>query len=446
MNRKQRTGGTAMTDRQALRAAIRGPGRAGKTIIVGFIGGFFLWGLTAPIAGGAVAPGIISPDGSRRTVQHLEGGIIAAIRVRDGDRVAAGQPLVLLESLQARTVFNALQDQHQTLLAMQARLLAEQADRPTLEFPQGLDATKGTLELKTILDGQRALFATRRAAHESRKEVLRQRIEQSQEQIRGMEAQVESATQQLHFVAEELQGKESLLRQGLVPRPEVLRLQRMQAEILGRRGEYVGSIARSRQVIGEAEMQILGLDAERLDKIAEQLDKVRGELAGVTERLQSSRDILSRTAVNAPISGTVVNLRFRTIEGVIRGGEAILDIVPDDERLLIDAQIAPTDIDVVQAGLPAQIRLTAFSSRGLPRIEGIIRTVSADRLTDQATGQFYYLARVEVEREALAQLGQAIELVPGMPAEVLVVRRERTMVGYLLEPLRDAFRRSFREV
>ncbi|RYJ03052.1 MAG: HlyD family type I secretion periplasmic adaptor subunit, partial [Acetobacteraceae bacterium] len=413
-------------DRLAMAQALRGPRRAGQTVMVVFIGGFFAWGLTAPIAGGAVAPGIISPDGSRRTVQHLEGGIIAAIRVRDGDRVSAGDPLVLIESLQARTVYNSLLDQHRTLVAMRARLESEQADSSTLIFPEGLAQTEAGMDLALILNGQKALFATRRAAHESRKEVLRLRIEQSEEQIRGTEAQVASATQQLQLIAEELVGKEALLRQGLVPRPEVLQLKRQQAELLGRRGEYLGAIARNRQVIGEAEMQILGIDAERLDKIAEQLDKVRAELAGVTERLQSSRDILARTVVGAPISGTVVNLRFRTIEGVIRAGEAIVDIVPDEERLLIDARVTPIDIDVVQSGMPVEVRLTAYSSRGLPRIRGTVHTVSADRLMDDANNQPYYLARVEVDRSELAKLGPNVALVPGMPAEVLIVRRERT--------------------
>ena len=193
-------------------------------------------------------------------------------------------------------------------------------------------------------------------------------------------------------------------------------------------------------------MEGLSLSADRADKIAEQLDKVRGELAGVTERLQSSRDILTRTVVTAPISGTIMDLRFKTIEGVIRPGEAILDIVPDTERLLIDARVAPIDIDSVTAGLAAQVRLTAFTSRGLSRIGGMVRSVSADRLVDPATSQPYYLARVEVDREELAQLSTLIELVPGMPAEVLIVRKERTMVEYLLEPFREAFRRSFREI
>ncbi len=429
-----------------LALSTRAPRRMGLMLVFVFLGGFLAWGLTVPIAGGAIAPGVISPDGNRRTVQHLEGGIIAQLRVRDGDKVTAGQPLILLETLQARAVYNSLLSQYQTLLVMQARLEAEQNGWPEMRLPPEIEAAVANPELARLIAAQRSIFATRRKAQEMRTVILRLRIEQSQQQIGAFEAQVRSASDQLALIADELRGKEQLLRSGLVPRPEVLRLQRNQAELLGRHGEYLGTIARTRQVIGETEMQIISLEAERLDKVSEQIDKVRVELAGVTERLEASRDVLARTAVLAPITGTVINLRFKTVEGVIRPGEAILDIVPDEEKLLIDARVAPIDIDVVHQGLAAQVRLTAYSSRGLPRIEGIVRSVSADSLQDPGTNQLYYLARVEVERGTLEQLGPNIVLVPGMPAEVLIVRRERTMVRYLIEPFRDAFRRSFREV
>ncbi|WP_120008116.1 HlyD family type I secretion periplasmic adaptor subunit [Teichococcus vastitatis] len=431
----------------ALRTSIRAPVRRGLVLIFLFLGGFFAWAATVPIAGGAVAPGVVSPDGNRRTVQHLEGGIIAELSVRDGDKVQAGQRLVVLESLQARTVVNALTNQYYTLLAMQARLQAEQDGLSDMEVPQELaDLTASNAELRKVVASQRVMFATRLVARKSRLLVLRKKIEQSQEQIRGLEAQIKSASEQIALIEDELKGKEQLVRAGYMARPEALRLQRARAEIQGRREEYAGTIARARQVIGETQMQIMALDAEHLDKVSEQSDKTRLDLVGITERLQASRDVLTRTVVTAPISGTVVNLHFKTVEGVIRPGEAILDIVPAEEALLIDARVSPSDIDVVSIGLPAQVHLTAYSSRSLPRIDGMVRSVSADRLTDPSNGQPYYLARVEVDRAELARLGSAVELVPGMPAEVLIVRKERTMIRYLLEPLLAAFRRSFREV
>lgn len=438
--------GAPASDGAELRRVIRAPVIKGLALIAVFLGGFLVWGLTVPIAGGVVAAGVISPDGNRRTVQHLEGGIIAALQARDGDKVVAGQPLVTLVSLQARTVYNALLHQYHTLTAMQARLNAETAERAQVGFPRELEAALATPELRGIMEAQRSMFTARQEAYLSRLRVLDQRIEQSHEQIIGLEAQVASASEQLALIAEELRGKETLLRLGLIPKPEVLRLQRTQAEIAGRRSELASTISRTRQVIGEARMEGLSLKAERADKVAEQLDKVRVELAGVTERLQASGDILARTVVMAPISGTVTDLKFKTLEGVVRPGDPILDIVPNDETLLIDAHVAPIDVDSVTAGLPAQVRLSAFSSRGLSRLGGVVRSVSADRLTDAATSQPYYLVRVEIDRRELEQLSAVIELVPGMPAEVLIVRKERTMVEYLLEPFRDAFRRSFREL
>lgn len=433
-------------DAAALREDVRGPRRAGFLMIMIFIGGFGLWGAMAKLAGGAIAPGVISPDGSRRTVQHLEGGIIASLDVRDGDKVSANQPLVVLERLQVEAVLNAQLNQYYTLLALQARLRAEQSNAEQIDFPEELGEAKDSAAIRTIIDGQRAIFATRRAAHDMRREVLNQRIEQSLRQISALEAQASSASAQLGFIAQELDDKRHLFSKSLIRKPDLLALERAQASIQGQSGEYRGMIARAEQQIGETRSQILALEAERADQVSDQMDKARVELAAVTERVQASRDILARTSVTAPISGTVVNLRFKTIGGVIRAGEPILDIVPDEERLLIEARVSPNDIDVVHPGLGAQVHLTAFSRRAMPRIDGVVRTVSADRLVDPATSQPYYMARVEVDRSEMERLGSALVLVPGMPAEVLIVTQERTMFDYLVEPFRDAWRRSFREV
>jgi HlyD family secretion protein/epimerase transport system membrane fusion protein len=261
-----------------------------------------------------------------------------------------------------------------------------------------------------------------------------------------LRAQFESANVQLALIAEELQGKEQLRRREIISKPELLKLQRAEAEIQGRRGEYLGNISRVKQQIGETRNQLLALDAERADQIATQLDQARVDLATTTERLHASKDVLNRTIVPAPVSGTVVNLRIKTEGGVIQRGEPILDIVPAEEVLLLDARVSPADIDAVQIGLQAQVNLTAYASRGLPRINGVVRSLSADRLVDPVSNQPYYLARVEVDRAELRRIDPRLELVPGMPAEVLIVTRERTVVQYLWEPLQRAFWRSMREV
>ena len=437
----------ATVDKASLARSLRGPLLLGVATVTIFLGGFGLWGSLVPIAGGAVAPGIISPDGSRRTVQHLEGGIVGDILVKDGQKVEAGQPLLVLEETQARASYQMLLGQQRSLQATFARLSAEQLQEPVVTFPEDLlVAAEQDAEVRKIVDSQARLFATRNEMHESRKRVLRQRVEQLNEQIRGLDAQLKSATQRLSIVNEELVAKRALLKKELVPKPEVLRLEREEAQVVGDRGEYLASIARAKQQIGETELQLVAADAERADQIAGELDKTRASLAEVDEKIYASEDILKRTVINSPVAGTIVNLAFKTKGGVVKPGDPILEVVPAEEDLLIDARISPTDIDIVHAGLGAQVRLSAFASRRMPRVDGIVRSVSADRLSDKATGEGYYLARVEVDREKLKRdVGPDIELVPGMPAEVLIVTGERTMIEYLIKPMEDAFLRSMRE-
>lgn len=437
---------TLADDAAALRASIRKPVQIAVFLSVTFLGGFGAWGSLAPIAGGSVAPGIISPDGSKKTVQHLEGGIIGRLLVRDGDVVKSGQPLVVLENIQPKATHDMLAAQYRTLLATHLRLEAEQANSEKFAIPDELQGEVKDEKTAQAIKAQYDLFQARRETHVSRKKVLNQRIEQLEEQIKGFEAQAFSALRQFQLISEELEDKEQLRRKQIIAKPEILRLQRMQAEIEGRKAEYMAGAARAKQQIGETRLELLTLDAERSDQIATQLVEVRTELASVRERLIASEDILKRTSVTAPVSGTVVDLRFKTEGGIVRQGEPILDIVPSEDALLIDARIAPTDIDVVHPGLSAQIHLSAFSSRGLPRIAGVVRSISADRLVDEQTHQPYYLARVEVNRDELQRIDPHIELVAGMPAEVLIVTGERTMFEYLFQPFIETFRRGLREV
>ncbi len=437
---------TLADDAAALRASIRKPVQLAVFLSFTFLGGFGIWGALAPIAGGSVAPGVISPDGSKKTVQHLEGGIIGKLLVRDGDFVQTGQPLLVLENIQPKATHDMLAAQYRTLLATQLRLEAEQSNSEKFEVPDELKGEIKDDKTAHALKAQHDLFQARRETHIARKKVLNQRVEQLEEQIKGFEAQASSAMRQFQLISEELDDKEQLRRKQIIAKPEILRLQRMQAEIEGRRGEYLAGAARAKQQIGETRLELLTLDAERADQIATQLVEVRTELSSVRERLVASEDILKRTIVMAPVSGTVVDLRFKTEGGIVRQGEPILDIVPSEDALLIDARVAPTDIDVVHSGLSAQIHLSAFSSRGLPRIAGVVRSISADRLVDEQTHQPYYLARVEVNREELRRIDPHLELVSGMPAEVLIVTGERTMFQYLFQPFIETFRRGFREV
>ena len=428
----------------ASRPAIHAPARWGVALVVFFVLAFGSWGCLVPLDGGAVAPGVVNPDSGKKTIQHLEGGIVAELPVREGERVKAGQPLIVLESTQARAAHETLVQQQLSLLARKARLEAERAGHSRIAWPAELRAAQANI--KPVLDAQQEVFDTRRQTHASRREILAQRIEQLLHQIRGYEAQVLSASKQIGFVAEELSAKEYLVRRGLIPKPEALRLRRTDAEISGKMGEYEAEIARGRQQIGEARLQILAVDAERADQIAGDFEKVRGELADVNEKLLASADVVRRTVVVAPVDGTVVDIKFKTLGGVVQRGEPILSIVPEGDELIVEARLTPVDVKAVHAGLEARLNLSAWSSRLVPKIPGIVRTVSADRLTDEATRQPYYLARVAVDRPTLQRLAPGIDLIPGMPVEVLVVTERRTMLDYLLRPFDDALWRSFREI
>ncbi len=428
---------------ESLAEAIARPAWAGAVLMGLFLGGLALWGALAPIAGGAVAPGVISPDGSKKTVQHLEGGIVETLHVRDGDAVAAGQPLIDLQSVSARATYDMLIHQRMTLLATRARLDAEAAGEDRIAFPE--DLAKADPEIRAAVRAQQRLFETSRTTHEARSRVLIQRVSQLKEQIKGYEAQVASAKEQMALFKDELAGKKQLYDKGLLRKPELRHLERQYAEIEGRHGEYQAAIARARQQIGETHLQVLTLDAERDDRIAKERDEVRVKLSEVEERLQASRDILERTIVRAPVAGTIVNLRFKGQGAVIKPGEPIMEVVPSEDKLVIEARISPLDIDVVHTGVAAKVHLTAFSSRGTPEVPGVVKTVSADAMMEEGGTQPHYLARVEVDRGELAKVAPDVTLVPGMPVDVLIVTTERTMLEYLFQPILDALRRSFRE-
>lgn len=417
----------------------------GLLIILVFFFGLGGWAATAPLASAALAPGVVSPDGSRRTVQHLEGGIIAEMLVDDGSEVEAGDPLVVLDEVQSRASFDMLMDETHTLMAIQARLLAEITGAEALRFPDALRAAAEDPSVADIMEAQSDLFASRTQTFEGRQAILGQRINQLQAEIEGLENHIVSQQRQLELIGQEIVGVQRLVDQGLERLPRLLALQRAQAEIEGEMARNRAAIARAEQSIGETELQIITVGTQRLDELNERLTEVRSKLSELEERRRASEDVLSRTVITAPVSGTVVNMRFHTVGGVIGPGEPILDIVPRDDDMLIDARVSPVDIDVVHVGLEAQVVLSAYKQRNLPRILGTVRSVSADSLVDEQTGQPYFLARVEVPPEALEGLAEDIHLSPGMPAEVMIMTGERTALQYIIEPFVDTLRRSFRE-
>lgn len=417
----------------------------GCAVFALFIGGFFVWAITAPLSSGAIASGVVRVESNRKTIQHLEGGIVEEILVREGDNVQVGQLLMRLDRTQAQATWELYTGLQNTIVADEARLTAEQDERGQITFPEMLESRRSKdPRIKEILDGQEEIFRTRKTSINGQYSILNKRIGQLKVQIRGLREQTMATETQLSLIREEVTGVQFLLEKGLVQKTRLLALQRQTARLEGQLGEYAASIARTEEMIGETRLQIGNIKNSVNKEIAEQLRGARDRLAEVEKRLKAAEDVLVRRDVLATESGIVVALRIFTVGGVVAPGSAILDIVPQNETLVIETRIKPTDIDIVRVGMVVQVRLTVYKQRTTPTIQGYLRYVSPDVLTDAATGRSYFEGRVEVPAEELERL-EDVALYPGMPVEVMIVSGERTFLDYLLAPLRESFARSFFE-
>ena len=426
-----------------LKRLTRWPRTFGYVSALALFASFGTWAFIAPLASAALAPGVVSPDGSRKTVQHLEGGIIDGIHVQEGDVVESGQTLVTLDGTQAEALLRELTERLAHYLAMEARLRAEQSGQDEVRYPTELSMSSEESATRAI-SGQQDLFESRRATMRGREQILAQRVKQLEEGIKGLRDEIAAEETQLSLIDREIAGVKKLYEKGLERLPRLLALQRAKAEIQGSQASNRAQIASSKQKIGETQMQLLTLKEQDREKIDEELTNVRTALAELRSRISSRQDILNRTAITAPISGTVMNVLVTTESGVIRAGQAILEIVPDNARLIIDARIKPTDIDKVQPGMKARVLLTAYRQRNLPRIDGELRSVSADRLMEKDSDRAYFLAKVEVDAEDLNEL-EDVRMMAGMPAEVMILNGERTFLDYLLQPILESLDRGFRE-
>jgi HlyD family type I secretion membrane fusion protein len=428
-----------------LREATRRQRLLGWTVILLFFGGGGTWAWLVPLASAAVAPGVVSPEGKRKTVQHLEGGIIRAIHVQPGSTVRAGDPLVTLEDVRARTEYAVLQDQLHALQASIARLEAEQAGRDRLVFPAELDALRGQPTVARLLADQEGLFQAHHTVRAGRRRITTQRMVQLEAENESLQQQIDAGTTQLELIGTEIAAVQKLVGKGLERMPRLLSLQRTEAQIRGENAALRGRIASNTEAIAQARLENLTTEQQERQVASHQLDETRKLLDEVRNRLPSSEDALARTVLRAPVEGEVVDLQATTIGGVVKPGEPILDILPARAELVIEAHLQPAAIKDVRRGLPARVVLTAYPQRNLPIIHGVVREVSADRLTDPRTGQPYFEAQVAVDAGELAGLDGEVALMSGMPAEVMIITGERTFLDYLLRPLYDSVRKSFRE-
>jgi len=418
-----------------------GPVLAGFAVIALFLGGMTAWSLLAPIESAVVAPGVVGVDSNVKTVQHLEGGIVEEIAVRDGDRVRAGDLLIRLRSTLPSTLLNEVRAQYLEARAADARLVAERDGLRAIDSPPELTARADNPAVRDALAGQRSIFESRRRVMAEREGILDRTIAGLREEIAGLEGQIAAADRQRALIEEELAGAQALLDRGLLDRPRVLELQRGMAEIDGDVSEHRGDIASARQAIEEARLRLAELRATATTEVVAELREVRARAYELSQELAAAEDVLARTEIRSPIDGTIVGLKVHTVGGVIAEGEPLLDIVPSDDELVVRASIDPLDIDEVHVDLPATVRLLALNRRTETVLEGQVKTVSADRLTDPVTGYSYYLARIELR----ADTSERASLQPGMAADISIRTGARTPWEYLVAPIARNLNRSLRE-
>lgn len=398
----------------------------------------------APLNSAALARGVVSVEGKRKTVQHLEGGIVGEIIVKAGDIVRVGEPLIRLDDTLPKANLKLLQGRLNSVIALEARLRAESDRRQEIDFPDSIYDKRDQPEISEIISGQMNIFKARRQAITGKTSILNRRIAQLVEEITGLEGQIRAEDTQIELIGLEIKDVLGLFKKGLVPRPRLLGLQRKLAEIEGSKSKHKADIARARQNIAETRLQISELRTEMVNEAVQELRDAQNEYRDLVEQIRAARDVLNRVVIRAPIGGAVVNLQVHTPGGVIAPGDPLLDIVPLDGRLIIEARVDPKDIDIVRQGLSAQIRLTAFSQRRSRPIEGRVLTVSADALTDERSGQTYYLAKIElIENPSDALNGVAIQ--PGMQADVIIVTGSRTLFEYVMQPVGGVLDRALRE-
>lgn len=417
------------------------------TVLLVFVG-LGAWATLAPLSSAAIGSGVISVENYRKTLQHLEGGIVSEIKVRDGDQVDRDQVLVVLDATQATSQLEALRAEWYQALAREARLVAQRDAQTRISFPRELSEAGKDPRAADAMRVQQQTFMARRQARDGEAALYQQQIRILNSKARGLSAQLAGREQMVKSYEAERVDFAALVEEGYAERQRLREMERNLAQSEGQRGELLSDLAATELQISETRLKIVQLDKEMQREVAKELAEVQAELSALREKLRSLSDTVARTVMRAPVSGRVLGLGVHTVGAVIRPGDRILDIVPLAEKLVVEAQLAPNDIDQVRVGQTAEVRFPAFKMRSLPRVDGRVISVSADRLVDEQGGQKvpYYLGRVEISDAGLRALTAArLDLMPGMPVEVLVNTGERTLLQYLLVPLSDVAARALKE-
>lgn len=407
----------------------------GWLVLLGF-GGFLLWGLLAPLDKGVPVSGSVVVAGNRKAVQHPSGGVVSQIQVHEGDRVRAGQVLLLMDTVDSRTQRDALRSQQLSNAAQRARLQAERDGLQAIAFPALLQARREEPEVMSLMLLQQQLFTSRRAALQSELAAIAESIAGSQAMLEGIRQSYARKQRQKAMLQEQLSGMRKLAAQGYVARNRLLDLEGQYAQIDGQASEDTGNIGRLGRQILELKLRAIQRREEYQKEVSSQLAEVRMKLDELDNRLAKAEADLGHTQVKAPVAGTVVGLSVFTEGGVIGAGQQLMEIVPSDRGLQVEARIPVELIDKVQVGLPVELLFSAFNQSTTPRVEGEVTLVGADRLTDEKSGAPYYSVRAKVSEAGLQRLN-GLEIRPGMPVEGFIRTGERSMMNYLFKPLTD---------
>ena len=421
------------------------PARWGVWLVVAGFGGFLAWAVLAPLDAGVVANATVNVTNARKTIQHLTGGTVDAILVREGDKVKSGQELVLLDPTQAIAEQGALSSQYIVAKTVEDRLSAERDGAEQVIFtPELLERFGGDPRLMEAIALQQRLFHTRRKALVGEVSILHENLNGAEEQLKGLRQVQTTRVNQSNFLAQELDGVRSLAAEGYIPRNRMLELERNASELNGAMAQNIADIGRTRNQIAELKLRILQREQDFQKEVESQLTDVQKEATSLAEKLRSIDYQVENTVIRSPIDGIVLGLNVATIGGVIQPGARIMDVIPDKEPLQVDAQVPVQAIDKMAPGLSVDITFPAFNHAQTPNIPGRVLTVAADRLVDEASKEPYYLAQVEVTEEGMQLLG-VNNIRAGMPATVTIKTGERSLMSYLMKPLMGRIGTAFKE-
>jgi len=409
--------------------------------LVAGVGG---WAATTELSSAVIASGVVVVDESVKKVQHLTGGIVGELLVKEGDSVQAGQALVRLDGTTVRANLSIVESTLAQLYSRRARLQAEQVGMETFEVDEDLTKFVSPPGAAKLMTGENRLFASRRAALINMKQQLSSQKAQLADEVEGLTVQLKAIEEALKLIVEELAGVDSLYGQGLVSIQRVTNLKRQRAELEGERGKLIAARAQANGKSSELDLQASQLDEDRRTEVARELADVEAKLSEYEERHAAASDQLRRLDITAPLSGRVYQLVVHTVNGVVNPGETLMLVVPESSELTVEARVAPHDIDQIRVGQPVEIRFSAFNQRTTPEVEADIVTVAPDLVTDQRTGANFYSLRIRPKPDSLAKL-RTLSLYPGMPAEVFIKTANRTVMSYLTKPLTDQMRHAFRE-